>query len=291
MALVPIRIDRTSKPPLGTPLRSDGHWSIQGLAGAWSFNESAGVPINAVDSRPSNFAGTGNIWHPDGMQTGTTGGLITNATLPTQDVANTSFTYFTVCQIPTGLISSATLMGNRYGGTSSPLQFFKIKAGGTEYYNNGVNNGFSYTWSVGPTTQIAVVKSGNTLIGYQNGVPRATSTVTVTQDPNPIFIGCGGVTAQEPSKSMFSVALYFNRALSPAEVASLSANPWQIYEPETVWIEVGGTPVTAPMFACNIGGAWKYPASISDIKVNIGGTWKSASAVYCNVGGTWKTVA
>lgn len=39
MALVPIRVDRTSKPPLGTPLRSDGHWSVQGIVGAWAFNE------------------------------------------------------------------------------------------------------------------------------------------------------------------------------------------------------------------------------------------------------------
>ena len=65
--LVPIRIDRTSKPPLGTPLRSDGHWSVQGLIGAWSFNEGAGSPFNIVGNKPSTqYAGYVGSWSTDG---------------------------------------------------------------------------------------------------------------------------------------------------------------------------------------------------------------------------------
>jgi len=42
---VPVRRDRTVKPPPGTPLRTDGHWSVQGLVGAWAFNEGAGNKV------------------------------------------------------------------------------------------------------------------------------------------------------------------------------------------------------------------------------------------------------
>lgn len=42
----PINRDWTVKPPLGTPLRTDGHWSVQGLVGCWLFNEGGGIKAN-----------------------------------------------------------------------------------------------------------------------------------------------------------------------------------------------------------------------------------------------------
>lgn len=44
-------------------------------------------------------------------------------------------------------------------------------------------------------------------------------------------------------------AFAWNRALSPAEIADLSANPWQLLEPERIWVPVSSGPSTPVLSA------------------------------------------
>ena len=82
---------------------------------------------------------------------------------------------------------------------------------------------------------------------WSHGIKRASTTVTGTArglgtvSGSVLVVGVfAGLSAQRMESAIYS-GFYFNRALSDAEIASISANPWQLFKPvqRRVWFDGG----------------------------------------------------
>lgn len=254
MALIPVYKTRTSKPPLGTPLRSDGHWSVQGLVGCWAFNEGAGkAPVNAVDNTYPTDKSSGFLLDATGYCTPT------HTDYLVYDVKHLSLGEFT-------FLTVARNIANRAGATWSDLvclrssnayeelvletQVASDKLRPAVYNINGLSGATeiaSVPYVFDDHTESTVVWTASTgqnkHILYAAGLLIGESLWGVTADTHK----CASITLGNRQSALSSrgvdsakyvVDLLYNSALSPSQVASLSANPWQIYEPELVWIEI-----------------------------------------------------
>ncbi len=115
-----------------------------------------------------------------------------------------------------------TMLGNRYGGTASPLQFIKFTPTNFEYYNGGHNGTIDYDdLPADEWLHHAVVKQGAGLVYFRNGEEVGSNTTTATIDPNPFFIG-GDSQGERWAGRISDVRLY-TRSLSPVEVISVMA--------------------------------------------------------------------
>jgi hypothetical protein len=115
------------------------------------------------------------------------------------------------------------VLGNREGGTQSPLQFIKFTPTNFEYYNDGHAGTIGYdNLPDGEWVHLVVVKDGETLTHYRNGKDSATSTITATNDQNPFVMG-GMASGERWSGYMSEVAIY-DRALSAGEVRYLAGS-------------------------------------------------------------------
>jgi hypothetical protein len=109
------------------------------------------------------------------------------------------------------------ILGNRYGGTASPLQFIKFTPGAFEYYNNGGWGTIDYAdIPSGVWVHHAVVKNAVNLTYYRNGELAGARTTMATVDANPLYIG--GDAAGERWRGRISDVRIYNRALTQQEV-------------------------------------------------------------------------
>jgi len=109
------------------------------------------------------------------------------------------------------------VLGNRYGGTASPLQFIKVTPTHFEYYNGSLGGiTFSSPMPASVWVHHAVVKKEETLTYYRDGQVAGSSTVTATIDPNPFCMGGDGTS--EHWAGMLSDVRIYERALSQAEI-------------------------------------------------------------------------
>jgi hypothetical protein len=114
------------------------------------------------------------------------------------------------------------MLGNRYGGTTSPLQFVKFTPGKFEFYNDDGSYLMSIDYEDMPGGQwvhCVGVKKGATLSYYRNGIPAGTATLTKTMDANPFFMG--GDPQGERWQGWLSDVRLYERALSLEEVQQL----------------------------------------------------------------------
>ena len=219
---------------MGVPLRSDRHWSVQGLVGAWAFNEQAGSSVYSLTGITTGvLAGAGVTWVPDGIQrdTGADADRIAIGNVPVLG-ANWSIAI-------SGVFSSAATNGCLIGRVNNGSMEYGIRhASGLPQVNV---NGSAYAcpaFVTGVKTTIIAAVGGTTLNIYKNGVITNTHTVTtntteaqqfsISSDDNSRYVG-----------GVYEWAKLYNRQLDAFEVASLSDNPWQIYEPEVVWVTAG----------------------------------------------------
>lgn len=146
---------------------------------------------------------------------------------------------------PPALISSIVVLSPHTGGrswfienSSSTGNYFSINTSNVPELNvaSGIRaSGTAIT--VGDTVVLGYVAANTDYRLYQNGVLKgsATSASGNFGYPNHLF-----GSSVYGSQAAFNVALMlnFSRALTPAEVVSLSANPWQLFEKERVWVPV-----------------------------------------------------
>lgn len=247
-------MDRTAKPPVGVPLRTDGHWSINGLAGAWPFNESSGGISDAAGGNYS-VSSTGSIVHTaDGITTAAPDSYFTTAS-PLLNPPGDNWTVF--------------VKANKAGSAAQYLLFPSSGAPNSDaglYLRDGVylawitSNYSNIYWSSAAARAQAglhtwcITRNGPGLThrAYRDGSDLGTAEATgATTNIWTNFKAIG--TNYAGYGSEIQAALFYNRTLTDTEVAALSANPWQIFQQ----IDDGGGGTT---FSQALAGAYPAPA-------------------------------
>jgi hypothetical protein len=210
------------------------------LVGWWKFDEGSGNIANDSSSKGNNgtiyntTSGLGpgsSVWVTD-PDFGTvlsfngdnsTGAYVSAGTIPPMSLTNDFTWAFWAKQDGDGTGNDDVIIGNRYGGTASPLQFIKFTPTKFEFYNNGLD-GIDYDDIPGGVwIHHAIVKDGTSFTYYRNGVSSGTNTIARTVDPNPFFMG-GDANGERWRGWLRDVRIY-NRALSPAEIKQLGPPP------------------------------------------------------------------
>ena len=241
MALVPLRITRTTKPPLGTPI----DWSnplAQGLVGAWAFNEGGGAPVDSVSAKRLTCSTVPAYSAGDIVR-------IQNTDTIYATFANLSISECTVitCIRQTTNINTAIFAGF-YGSVVG--QQFMVRRSYSNYPILSSSNADRITGS----TNLSVINTfythvitnsvkANQQTMFCNGVLQGVATFSYNSLAYDTFqpAGCNSGSITGWGWNGFTKYTYlYNRALSAAEIASISANPWQLYEPETLWVDLGG---------------------------------------------------
>jgi hypothetical protein len=212
------------------------------LVGWWKLDEGDGDVVldssgRGVDGTIFNLTGgkgtNGGVWVQDaerGMVLSfsgddTAGAYVVAGTVPALDLV-TDFTWMVWCkQSSAGTGDNDVMLGNRYGGTGSPLQFVKFTRTKFEYYNDDTAYAESITYPTAMPNDIwvhnAVVKDGNKLTYYRNGKKVISSTLVKTMDANPFYMG-GDPLGERWGGYLSDVRLY-ERALTDAEVYQIGA--------------------------------------------------------------------
>ena len=148
--------------------------------------------------------------------------VVTDLIIPAMTMENDFTWAFWIKQDSAQATNNDTIMGNRYGGTASPLQFIKFTATRFEFYNDDGSYTEGINYDPHPSdewTHHAVVKEGTSLTYYRNGQETLTNTITKTIDENPFYMG-GDVTSEHWRGYMSDVRLY-TKALSAGEVLGI----------------------------------------------------------------------
>ncbi|MEJ2705948.1 MAG: LamG domain-containing protein, partial [Sedimentisphaerales bacterium] len=220
------------------------------LIGWWKLDDGSGD--KAVDSSRSGNDGTiayatsgglgpnGSAWFTDpdhGTVFSSNGNDSTGCVIKTDLIIpaltlTTDFTWtFWAYQDPAQATNNDTILGNRYGGTATPLQFCKFTPTRFEFYNDDGSylQGINYN-SIpgGEWIYHTVVKDGADLTYYRNGEVFMTNTSTKTMDPNPFYMGGDAQPAEIWQGRLSDVRLY-TKALSMGELVGAmqgSGEPW-----------------------------------------------------------------
>jgi hypothetical protein len=233
MALIPVRVDRTSKPPLGTPLRSDGHWSVQGLVGAKPFHSTVDDATKALGVASGATQGV------DGYHFANAGDRITWATTSADALSGNFSILFSVFvdAVPTGYQSiiarddydqRIVLTGMEYGSSQSLLCEF-----GTIFTSLLPAVDHRYKWL--PIAYTASSVDGQKAYAYGSLIGSDAYTSAIFNGSSTVI---GDRVSVWPLKGTLAYLFIYSRPLNAIQINAITGNPWQIYEPETVWINV-----------------------------------------------------
>ena len=219
-----------------------------GLAGSSGVVAStAGLPFTSSASSVVVPFGVGNyVVTPGGtnnsiLQTGSTG------------ITGTSYSLFAF-----GSLSSTSVVASAIDDdldTSSPRCFqFRVNAAKTELitFDTGGSPYFATSAALSQAQLIAgvamgAVINGNSIAAFQNGVKTAGSASNTQRQPTGnFFIGQHkGVGGSGWTGGGLGLTLAWTRALSDAEMLSLSANPWQLFKAPRRVLRAAGASGTA----------------------------------------------
>jgi len=123
---------------------------------------------------------------------------------------------------PTGQdTNNDTILGNRYGGTTAPLQFIKFTPTRFEFYNDdgAYAEGINYnSIPLDVWVHHVISKDGPNMTYYRDGVESGTNTISKTIDENPFGFGGDSTNNNEKWQGYLSDVRLYTKALSAAEV-------------------------------------------------------------------------
>ncbi len=208
-----------------------GWWPLNEGAGDTAFDLSASGNNGTIRNATSGGLGDGgSVWFDDperGMVISFNGddasGALVNTDLiiPAMTMDNGFSWAFWAKQHPDQETNNDTILGNRYGGTTSPLQFIKFTPTRFEFFNEDYDylEAVNYDPIPGDVWVHHVVsKDGPNLTYYRNGVESGTNTITKTIDENPFFMGGDGQNNAELWQGYLSDVRLYTRPLSAGEV-------------------------------------------------------------------------
>jgi hypothetical protein len=260
------------------------------LVGWWPLNDGSGGTV--ADLSGSGTNGTinnlngglgvdGSVWIQDAERgmvlsfngNNSSGAYVVAGGIPAMDLTN-DFTWMVWCkQANAGGGVNQTMLGNRYGGTSSPLQFVKFTPTKFEYYNADTSYSNSITYPTpmpdGVWVHNVAVKKGATLTYYRDGIKVLSTTLTKTMDANPFYMG-GDAQGERWSGCLSDVRIY-NKAVTQLEILAAMAGV------ERVDMEIAYA-VQPPVIDGQVDGVWAAASTHSFVPLadpaDGSGTWK-----------------
>jgi len=235
---------------LGLVLTGLAHAQDPDMLGWWKLDEGSGD--TAMDSSGKGNHGTinnpdggglgpgGSVWFLDpdhGIVASMNGNdssgsyITTDLIIPFLGLTDDFSWAFWAKQVGDGTGINQVILGNRYGGTGSPLQFCKFTPTRFEFYNDDGNYEQGINYDPVPSdvwAHHAIVKDGADLTYYRNGEVAGTNTHTKTMDPNPFYMGGDAQPAEVWEGYLSDVRLY-TKALSSGELLGAiqgSGEPW-----------------------------------------------------------------
>ena len=215
-------------------------WKLDDGAGTVALDSSGYENHGTVLGPDAGLGIDGSVWFNDperGMVisfAGTSACVDTGVTIPAMTLENDFTWAFWAKQHADQATNNDMILGNRYGGTSSPLQFIKFTPTRFENYNDDGSyvNGVNYA-SIPTDVWIhhALVKDGAELTYYRDGEVFMTNTMTKTVDENPFYMGADGYSGvQEAWQGYLSDVRLYTRALTQEEVQRAMAGMGPISE-------------------------------------------------------------
>lgn len=166
----------------------------------------------------------------------------------------TGGTFLVVLQKTDATNRASSLFGGAFG-TTTILNIHGPYSDGVTYWDFGGNTGNNRV-SVGglnyskPTALVFSAGAGGTRI-VQDGIVRASKTSAISRiknGSNPTTLNRAGIPAGDLDK--FYLIAWWSKELTDAECAAVSAKPWPLFAPKSIWVPVsagGGTPtLTVP---------------------------------------------
>ncbi|MGE5294131.1 MAG: LamG-like jellyroll fold domain-containing protein [Solirubrobacterales bacterium] len=276
----------------GTAMAADPN-----LVGWWPLNEGSGDTVadlsgggmNGTIINPAGGLGLdGSVWIEDAERgtvlnfngvNGTGACVKTGMTIPAMDLT-TDFTWMFWCkQDASQGVTAATggndvILGNRYGGTSAPLQFVKFTPTNFEYYNGDNTNFIAYPQPMPSTVWVhnATVKDGDKLTYYRDGVMVRSITLTKTVDANPFYMGADAYNGvQEAWCGCLSDVRLYNKAATQLDVLAAMLGV------ERIDMAVGYA-TRAPVIDGEVDAIWNNASTQSFVPLedpaDASGTWK-----------------
>jgi hypothetical protein len=195
----------------------------------WPIREGAGNVISNLVAGRANGTVNGATWVNNDPQRGTVlnfngaSAYVAAGTIPRMGLATSNFTWsFWFKQNAVNNVN-AVVLGNRSGGVQSPLQFIKFTPTNFEYYRGG-NIGFiPYSIPTGQWLHLAVVKNGNSLTYFANGVRVGASTASGDIESNPFFMGGDPGAPGEWANGLIDDVALWASALTTNQIQALAA--------------------------------------------------------------------
>lgn len=105
----------------------------------------------------------------------------------------------------------------------------------------------------GPPTKTILRLRGLEFAAWSNGTEHRSSQLSTYTPSDNATVALGGGTNESAVNSVLH--LFWNRALSDAEVASINANPWQVFTPSARAIYLPASGGQSPVLQCSVGAA------------------------------------
>ena len=228
MALFPIQIPWTQKPLLGTPI----DWSnplSQGLVGAWAFNEGAGSSIFDAVTNKSFPASGGLTWGSGGAVFGGSTFVSLGTALNSTLVETKPWTI--LFEISPAVATSNNVFGYRNGNCRINIVHTASEV------RAGIFNGSAWFYKSAPAVaggiySCSVSWSGSALTLMVNNVVATGTNLAASNSTSAAILGALNDSTQ--SRFIGNILLFDVFATNV-----ISANPWQIYQPQVMWVEVG----------------------------------------------------
>jgi hypothetical protein len=226
----------TQQPPLGTPI--DPKWIERGLQLVWGPNAYFYV-AEAWRSAARTFVGTdiGAVANEGGWTTFFNANNQINIAGTIVGASPTEFTLLAACK-PGSVASDAILLSVSNGSNLVMLQQRVSATAGYMLFSRSSSGDVQISPGVAPTlgplrTVGGVWRSGTDEKSvFLNGVKIATSTTnTGTLAVTKASIGGDARSQGQAYNGAMPISMIFNRALSDAEMRTLTENPWQIFKP------------------------------------------------------------
>ncbi|MEJ2703427.1 MAG: sugar-binding protein, partial [Sedimentisphaerales bacterium] len=279
---------------LGVVLTSGAKAADPNLVGQWPLNEGAGETVvdvsgNGNDGTINNPNGglgvDGSVWIDDPVL-GTvisfsgeaTGAYVRAGSIPQMTLTNDFTWAFWAKQDAGNTTANDIIFGNRKDENAVdfvPRQFIKFTPTKFEWHMNG-NGDDNLDYDDIPADvwlHHAVVKTGDQLTYYRNGVASNTGTITQALDfPQPLFMGGDNENADgENWRGSLSDARIYNKALTKLEILAVMKGL------EKLDMEVGYA-VKAPVIDGEVDYVWEGAATASFVPLEDpadgSGTWK-----------------